>query len=81
MQLSRRAAAALQTAAPASERMLSVHSFGAELVGCDRDFQLLQWVWKQRQAGSIGDTLICRCCCFVLPTNIHLLQSGACRWQ
>lgn len=58
VQLSHRAAATLQTAVPASERVLAVHSFGAELVGYSRGLQLQQRVWEQRQAGTIGDTLI-----------------------
>ena len=58
VQLSQRAAATLQTAVPASERVLAVHSFGDELVGYDRGLQLQQRVWERRQAGTIGDTLI-----------------------
>ncbi len=58
VQLSHRAAAALQTAVPASERVLAVHSFGDELVGYSRGLQLQQRVWELRQAGTVGDTLI-----------------------
>ncbi len=58
LQLSHRAAAALQTAVPKSERILSVHSFGDELVGYDQGLELQQRFWELRKAGTVGDTLL-----------------------